>query len=210
MFSFFKKKKSVLDLEFETKFILEVFTKLEGYGYLVKAINEGLIKNVVLKNEVIENFRKTILDVDLLNKYQNKSAPYLFINGIKVKNHYDNQVVDVCFHVFDGLVLGYSLNKSVQFVPDLKEIDVSNSWIKLNVDDEFYNLQKILPTAILEKINQTEVFSLIFKGEKLYHIKELEDGDFIAVNDSSKFFKISHDPLEANVIEGDIIKVLSV
>ncbi|MEY3451193.1 MAG: hypothetical protein RL711_1019, partial [Bacteroidota bacterium] len=49
---------------------------------------------------------------------------------------------------------------------------------------------------------------LDLKGKTYYHLKDIEDGDFLGIDIHKNIYKITHDPFEINLQKNELINVL--
>lgn len=52
-----------------------------------------------------------------------------------------------------------------------------------------------------DNINENDIYAISLNGKEYYHLKELEDGDFIGIDKDNKIYKITHDPYMIQELE---------
>jgi hypothetical protein len=52
------------------------------------------------------------------------------------------------------------------------------------------------------------VYEVILNGNVYFHIQDLEDGDFIGIDENKAFYKITHDPFEITKIDTSLKKII--
>ncbi len=56
-----------------------------------------------------------------------------------------------------------------------------------------------------KNINIGDIYITRLDGKDYYHLKELEDGDFIAIDTSNHIFEITHDPFEIKNLDRQLL-----
>ena len=59
----------------------------------------------------------------------------------------------------------------------------------------------LLTKQELANINENDIYASNLNGKDYYHLKELEDGDFIGIDTDNHIYLIAHDPFEIKNIE---------
>ena len=57
-------------------------------------------------------------------------------------------------------------------------------------------------------ISPSEVYSIFIEDKEYFHIRDLEDGDFIGIDKDKVVYKITHDPMEVKRLEKELLEVL--
>jgi hypothetical protein len=203
----FKKRRSKED---DINLMRAVCSQLsQKYSYLKNQIDEAIIIEVKLdkKDKFRENkFREFKLDVDLLNKYENRNISDFFIENIISRHKISNNKILISLYIADGLLMGYYVNIDDIEQIDLKYIDVNHINIKYLDNDN--PIIKILNKEELSFINKSDFYEVELDDIKYYHILDLEDGDFIGIDDKKNVYKITHDPYEIKLLSSDLLTIL--
>lgn len=209
MFNFFKKKKKSTQLnDWEKELLLQILSSLgKLYNQYVLQIKDGIIEGVRF-NKALPNYTSFQLNVQLLNKFEKKSQEPYIISNIFVLNKKTGSVEPVSIHLGFGLVLGYEIKDRNTFNPDLNSIDIQKIKISNEVNDEFDEIKKVFSNDELRYINISEVYSVDLENKKYYHLMDLEDGDFIGIDENKHIYKITHDPFLIEKLDISLIDAL--
>jgi hypothetical protein len=195
MFEFFKKNDNNCSTKIEL--VIRVFSLLPAnFLSIKKQLNEGIL--IGCKREK-SNYIKFTLKTDILNKYEDKNGNCFEIKGIKVFDKNLNTFIGISLEIAYGVFIGYSTFDVKELNPDIDKIDIRNYWVKSLENSEFENLKTLLSEEELKMINPNDVYELELGGQIYYHLKDIEDGDFIGIDKTKNIFKITHDP--CNVIQ---------
>lgn len=207
MFGLFKgnnKKK----LETEIALMKTIFNSLGGeYSYIIKQLNDNIISGVKISNTPFPNYRKFSLNVDTLNKYEDKKGKYFSIKGIKVYDINLKEFVDLEIDIAYGILQGYTIPNVKEFNPDISKINLENYSIEV-FGEESSSIKELFTKEELAFLNVNDIYEVKLKGKTYFHIKDLEDGDFIGIDYDKKIYKITHDPFEITPIEGTVMEIV--
>ena len=209
MFNLFFKKKSRSQLnDWEVDLMLNTF-KLLGSDYkkFEEQISKGIIKSVRLYKQ-FPNYLSFGLNVKLLNEYEKKLESYFEIRGLSVFDTTSKSFIPFSIECDNGLILGYSMVKPINFIPDLNKINVTNHIKIQKGEDEFNKINFLFSKEELALINPSEVYELDLKGKTYYHLKDIEDGDFLGIDIHKNIYKITHDPFEINLQKNELVNLL--
>jgi hypothetical protein len=176
---------------------------------LVQQINEGLLsKRFPNSTKRFPNKIGFRFDPRISQKYEKALEGDFSIQGVRVFDRNAGRKIEVWVLVYRGLVSGYCLPEGSNVNLDLDQIDVDNALIRYLNQEDTGKISNILGADELAMINPSEVHELIFGGESYFHIADLENGDFLAVNMQRECFKFTHDPFEVVRIDSPIAQVL--
>jgi hypothetical protein len=134
-------------------------------------------------------------DPHIYRDFENRRMQDYMIRNIKVSN-IDKRKFDYTIWVVAGVICGYSLKGFDQSVIDLNSVDV-RAYAKVYLEnDDFGKLAALLNADDIKEINPSEVYEVVLNGNTYYHIKDLEDGDFIGIGTDKVIYTITHDPFE--------------
>lgn len=193
MFGLFKRTKVE---SWETALLVNVFNKLGGnYKKYQKQIDDNLFVRVRVYNNSI-NYVGFSYDPSVSRKYEIKTEPQIVLKGIRVFDNGINSYTDFHIYIFMDLVAGYSTPDVKKFKPDLLNINLEQFQKDIIDNSEFSKVSHIFTMDELKKINSSEIYEVELNGRQYYHLKDLEDGDFIGFDTNRKAYKITHDPFE--------------
>jgi hypothetical protein len=205
MFKFFKKKDNI-SFNSQKELIFKIFSLLpEEFVNIKKQLNEGLLTGFKKEKPY---YIKFYLQTEILNKYEDKNANCYEIKGIKIfdKNLQDYTAINL--DIAYGIFLGYSTPDVKELYPDINKIDIGNYWVKSFENNEFERIKSLLDKDELKLINPNDVYELKLEGHIYYHLKDIEDGDFIGIDEMKKLYKITHDPYKITEINKKLSDII--
>jgi hypothetical protein len=190
MFNFLKKEDKYFN---DVKLLVEkIFSLLPAKFLNIKKQLDDKI--LIGYKKQSNNYTKFILRTDVLNKYEDKKGNYFEINGIKVFDKTLQNFTDINLEIGYGILIGISTPGIKKLDPDVSQIDVSNFRIKGFENYEYEKVKSLLDPDDLKLISPNDVYELELDGGIYYHLKDLEDGDFLGIDNLKKIYKITHDP----------------
>jgi len=199
MLSFFKKKKKN---ELFIEILKQILLKMPAdYQYLFNQVNCGLIKGTFHQSTPVKNYTGFSYDPIKSKEFEDKKGLSFVLKGIKILNKTDNKITNIDIYVGHGLIAGYATPHASNFMGDEKTINCENFYKEYLEDFSKDQLGEIFSKSQIELINMSDVYEIELKGTVYFHVKDLEDGDFIAIDRNKKVYKITHDPFE--IIEGN-------
>lgn len=196
MFNIFKRKAGN-NVEISVDLALKVFNLMPiEYEYVLHQLRDGIVLKIKEDHPGFLNYVKFSPDVKLLNQYENKKGPCFVIKGIKIFDVETDNFVDVYFYIVYGILLGYSTPRVKRIKPDTQRIDISKYFVQFFVTDEYEQVSQFLGKEELSLLNPNDVYEVKLKDKMYYHIKDLEDGDFVGIDRDGKVYMITLDPFE--------------
>ncbi len=208
MFGLFKRSKIE---NWETDLLRNVIIKLPSdYSILLNQITDGLFRGVLVDVGDIPGYVAFTFHSEVLKKYDREKEQDFKLTNIKV---YDNKSMDFVpyeIYVSSGTISGYSLgsNKKVKSI-DITKVDVSGFKKEFIGESDYNRIIHLLNEDEKNLLNHSEVYSIFVSDKEYFHIKDLEDGDFIGMDANKVIYRIAHDPLEALVINKKLSEILN-
>lgn len=207
MFGLFKRTKIE---NWETDLLRNVVMKLPSeYSSLINQIDDGLFRGVLVDVSDIPGYVAFTFHSDVLKKYDRENERDFKLTNIKV---YDNKAlgfVPYGIYVSSGTISGYSLGGSKKHNIDVNKVDVSGFKKEFIGESDYNRIVNILNEEEKKLLNPSEVYSVFVTDKEYFHIKDLEDGDFIGIDENKVVYKITHDPMEVVVLNKKIAEVLN-
>lgn len=209
LFNIFKSKRQSVDLkkiekDFHTN-LLPIFKAIvdnlpSQYSYLKTRFDEQLLRGYV-KNRVKDGteFYVFLIDQEMHKKYETERNNFL-LHNIKVYSNHLRDFVTLKIHINNNLPIGFEFSdKEWNF--DVAQIDTSELK-RLDYDNlEYQKWVKIIgniPSDMIKSFDIISGFEIEIKAEKYFTIKELGNGDYIAIKETGQIFGLIH---EKNRIE---------
>lgn len=207
MFGLFKRTKIE---EWEIQLLKRTISKLPNeYLDLINQINDGLFRNVMLDASDIKGYVSFGFHHDIYKKYERKKERAFKLTNIKVYDFVSSDFLNYEIYVSSGTINGYSLDGNKKRNIDLDRIDVTKFKKIFNDGFDYDRIANIFSKEEKDFLNPSEIYSVNINGFEYYHLKDMEDGDFIGIDNQNNLYKITHDPLETVLIDrDDLIKML--
>lgn len=178
------------------------------YNFLIEQINADFILGLE-KSKMNHNRYSILLNANLQSKYENKKLPnYFIIEGVliwetKIKNY-----TPVNISISKGLIISIEI-LSINFKNfDFTKIDLSKFTEKYFNNQDKEDLIKIIGEINEEqKVNFDidDTFKIEIPEGIFYTIKDLEDGNYLAVNGNGEVYELIHDPYSLKKIADSIL-----
>jgi len=174
---------------------------------LEKMPNDYLVYTEELKSDIIghvlTDFRSIpyrynfFFNTSVSERFEKRSEPYFYLNGFILSNAYEKNI-DLSIYFARGLIAGISFSTKEKFNLTDLQVDINNVKKTLIVEqlsqsfwDEFRKIHNKYPA-----INISEIYEVNLDGRCIYHLLDIDDGDFVGYEMSNGFVKVCHDDLE--------------
>lgn len=206
MFGLFKRTKIEI---WEIDLLRNVIIKLPyEYSSLINQINDGLFRGVLEGVSDIPGYVAFTFHSNILKKYDKENERDFKLTNIKVYDNKSLGFVHYEVYVSSGTISGYSLGGSKKNNIDVSKVDVSGFKKEFIGESDYNRIMHVFNDEEKKLINPSEVYSIYVADEEYFHLKDLEDGDFIGMDENKVFYKISHDPMEVVVINKKLSEIL--
>lgn len=206
MFRIFNKSRAAIE-PWENKMLRDSLSLIFGsQDSLVRQIDEGLLNRILPSTKIINNYIGFSYKKGISKKYIKEKEAGFVLKGIRIFDTVNLDFFDLNIYVIENLIVGYSTSAK-KFKPDLNKIDVSNYRKVPLINSEFKKIEKLFTKDELSMINPDNVFEITIEGKVYFHLKDIGDGDFLAVDDNKKFYKISHNPFNIIEIQGNLSQI---
>lgn len=206
MFGLFKRTKIE---KWETDLLRNVVMKLPSeYSSLMNQITDGLFRGVLVDVSDIPGYIAFTFHSDVLKKYDRENERDFKLTNIKVYDNKSLGFVPYEIYVSSGTISGYSLGGSKKHNIDVNKVDVSGFKKEFIGESDYNRIVNVLNEEEKKLLNPSEVYSVFVAAKEYFHIKDLEDGDFIGMDAKKVIYKITHDPMEVNRIDKTLKEIL--
>lgn len=187
MFSFLRKKDKK---ETAQKLLIAILEKLPAqYSSYLQQVYEGVIRDVSVDTTPTAERISILYNTSISKKYDNDTLKGMEITGISVKDLKSNSFFAVKIYLYSGLVIGLESEKSLsQCEIDYSSVNIHHVRIKHDKIDD--SMRARLSGLGITKFNDSEIYEVNSDGDILIHLRDLDDGDFLAVNEQG-FFIVS-------------------
>ncbi|MCF6348257.1 MAG: hypothetical protein L3J20_08160 [Flavobacteriaceae bacterium] len=198
MFNLFRKKKLIKEKDYI--FLKAITESLSNkYPYLPDQISKEFILDKLPNQLGDKGTYMLTLNAKLEPKYSNKSLPQFFIiRNIGVWNNAKKSFEQIELHILEGMLAGFRVvSKYSDF--NLKKIDTSKVKEKHFNNKDKDTLKKIIgniPSNLLSQLDIEDTFKIEIPEGEFYIIKDLEDGNYLSMDEKGAVYGMIHDPYE--------------
>jgi hypothetical protein len=195
----------------ELELLKATIAKLLGdYSVLSSQIDDGLLRGVLLDASDIPGYVAFAFQPDVLKKYDRENEPDFKIKGIKVYDMKSSGFLDYEIYVCSGTISGYALSGNKNRKIDTGRVDVSKMRKEFIRSKDYHRILPFLTSEEQKLLNPGEVYSVFVGDREFFHVKDLEDGDFIGIDKKKMVYRITHDPVTVTLLDSaipDIVKL---
>jgi hypothetical protein len=172
----------------------------------VPQLEAGLLKYWRTNNTREPNYVSFTFAPAVSSRFEIPCGRSFRVKNIRLKNESGQVRSTMTIYFSRGLVVGYSIENGPNFDPDISSVDVTDARIEF-LDEPDPELKKLINDDIKQLVNWSDVFEVDLEGTTFIHLKDVGDGDFLAVDHSGNGYLIKHDPFE--IIHGNLTELLS-
>ncbi|MNN62306.1 hypothetical protein D3C81_1775950 [compost metagenome] len=144
--------------------------------------------------------------VAFYKEFENELVENFKVEGLVIGDLGKNRNIEVILYFADDIFLGYSTDlQEGSFQFDDQKINISQVKKKLWGNEGNSIVKNILTAKELKLVNLGDIYISNINGKDYYHLKELEDGDFLGFDQDGVFFKLTHDPFYIQKIDRDCV-----
>jgi hypothetical protein len=177
----------------------------EKYIFLLKQVNSDFILDSV-PNEFLGNgWKRTILNQNLYEEYKNIEINYA-LTGIQIYDLIGGQFKKVELDLFEGILIGYKVEHGQYDFDKIEITDLRESEFSSNKQDLKY--QQLLKGKKSKQLDLHNGFEIEFSEKKYFVIKDLEDGNYLSIDDHGKVYGMFHDPFLVELLDENIEKFI--
>lgn len=205
MFGLFRRTKL---RDWELQLLRNVITALPAeHSSLINQLNDGLIRGVLTNKRLPGHFGFTYHS-DVFKKYERRQERDYRLTGINVFDNNSKSFLSFELFVSGGTICGYSLTGGPKAKIDVNKTEVSNYRKEYFEETDYNNILPLLTEAEKQLLNPSDVYIITIAQTDYYHILDLEDGDFLAIDDKKQVYKLTHDPMEVKLINMSLLEAL--
>lgn len=199
MFGLFKKKNNFQFGDDEVKFFRNVIKILpQRYSYLESQITKEFILKFKPNQLGYKDSYTFILNANLENKFIRKDLPpYYIIKNIGIWENVLNKMLSIELDIITGYIGGFK-SESINFENfDFSKTDLSKLTEKHFSNQDKEELLKIIGSVSKQqelKLDIEDTFKIELPEGDFYTIKNLGDGNYLAVNKQGLVYELIHDP----------------
>lgn len=196
--------------KWEIPLLTKVFDQLpDDFKLYKEQIKNGLFRGVITGMGDIPNYVAFTYNPEILKKYDDEHGRNYVLKGIRVFDSISKEYVTLNVYMSYGTINGYATPNRKKITPDLEKVDISKFSLEVLDNKDFEKVKNLFSESELKIINPSDVYEVELEGKKYYHLKGLEDGDFIGIDTEKRVYKFTHDPYEIKLLGVDLKSVLN-
>lgn len=194
MFNIFKRSKVE---DWEIRLLLNVIGSLPINTDKLKAqVNDGLFRGVLTNASDIEGYTAFKFNSGIFKKHEDVQARSYVLQGITVYDTRSNVFLPYTIYVSSGVINGYSIQGASKFKIDPDRFDVTRFRQVFDKNPDWQEVENLLNDEERQLVNPSHVYAVELDGKRYYRLLDLEDGDFIGLDQNGMAYEIRHDPFE--------------
>lgn len=206
MLNLFKRSKIE---KWEIDLLTNIFSRIKETHVYLNQIKDGLLRNILLDASDIPGYNSFGLNHNIFKKYETNERSFKFSN-IKVYDLTTKSYLKFNIYISSGVITGYSIeNLKKKFKLEVTNIDVSQVKKIYLENPDYDRISHLFNEEEKSLLDLSEVYSLIVDKKEYFHIKDLEDGDFLGIDNEKNVYSIKHNPMSIIRIEKSIKDILS-
>lgn len=208
MFGLFKRTKVQ---SWEIELLKNVLEKLPvEFKIYIEQINLGLFKGVSIGNPAIPGYVGFTNDPDIYNEVHDEKGRDFEVYDIKVYDTISYSYLEYSIFFSFGTIDGYAIVGPNKFKIDVQKCNVLDMKLRFRDNTDFDNMKKLLDTNELKLINPSDVYIVTLEDKEYFHLIDIEDGDFYAMDKEKDLYKITHDPYHIEKMDISLSDLLNV
>jgi hypothetical protein len=200
MFGFFKKSSWKIEGN-AYSFFRQVFSQLPpDFNFLAEGLDKGLYRRYSVNHAKKGNFYSVGFDPSQSDRSFTKGKQFELEN-ILIKQ--GEKMYPLHLSIYDGVWIGFEMERNVLEFKNV-QIDLSSfRKIESKLSDN-PEIEKLLSGLICEKLELTNPGTFDIDGDIYYQIKDLDDGNYIAIDGKGQVFGLIHDPYKIELINNSV------
>lgn len=192
MFSFFRKRPR-LDV---LNVIRELATIIPSkHDAIIRQIEEGIVVGFILEEDAYLKFK---LNPSIIVRFEDPTGRYYSISGFQLEWD-DGSRTCFALRVGYGLVLGIELSDRSALFKHQNQRRIILTSLRITYFDSSEN--SFLSPSEAKMFNPNDLYEIEIQGIHLLHLKDLDDGDFAAIDEKKHIYKVTHSPVELTPLD---------
>ena len=187
MFSFLKKKPK-LDISNVIKELAK--TLPSKYDSIIRQVEEGIVIGFFIEEDAYVKFK---LDPSVISRFEDPIGRYYSISGFQLEWG-DGSRTCFTIRIGYGLVLGIELSDPSVIFRHQNQTRIILPSLRITYFDSMENT--FLSPSEVKMFNPNNLYELEIQGIHLLHLRDLDDGDFVAIDKKQSIYKVTHSPVE--------------
>ncbi len=197
MFGLFKKTSWTIDKEIK-QFFQKLFAQLPPeFQFLQEHLQKGLYRRYSYNKD---NNYFIGFDPAQSDKSMVKGKNFQIAN---IKVIAEGQQYPLDLTIYEGLLVGFDIPKNIKDFTayEFDTSSVTKAKSKFAAEEKIERFVKGLRS---EKLDLDDLSEMEVNGKSYYQIKDLEDGNYIAIDSKGQVFGLTHDPFEIKLLDKSV------
>jgi hypothetical protein len=158
-------------------------------------VEEGLIRGSIPNASDVPGYSAFTFNGEVARKFENHRSVDYMITDIYLRNEKRDNKIRYTTFFFAGLISGYSIQPSdVRITVDLQWADTTQ--YKINVEctnNAWETVTQVLGKEKMRYFSPSTVYPILIDGSEYYHLRDLDDGDFLGMGPDGALYVVSHE-----------------
>ncbi|WP_323652436.1 hypothetical protein [Pectobacterium parmentieri] len=151
------------------------------YEHYLKQIKEGVIRRLLSGGGGMPNYIAVTYNTKISSLYERKHEKGFSISGVTVFDKKSRRNVVLEFYFHSGLVAGVNADINIKKCSfDVDTLNIDSSRVKYEKSSK--EVKNSLTELGILKFNESEVHEVLVGKDLMIYLRDLEDGDFLAIN----------------------------
>lgn len=192
MFSFFKKKPRLNVLAI----IKELATIIPSkYDSIIRQVEEGIVVGFYLEEDAYIKFK---LNPSIIGRFEDPIGRYYSISGFQLEWD-DGSRTCFAIRIGYGLILGIELSDRSAIFKYQNQTKIIFTSLKITYFDSLENI--FLSPSDAKMFSPNDLYEIEIQGIHLLHLRDLDDGDFVAIDEKKNIYKVTHSPVKLTPLD---------
>ncbi|MCP4181602.1 MAG: hypothetical protein GY756_27880 [bacterium] len=173
------------------------------YKYLSGQVNRDFLLKKRINVLGSKETYTIVLNADLEKKYSIPDMPKFFIlKRIEIWNNSRKKFEDIELHIIKGMLAGFKVESKYNDLDlcRIKSDNISEKHFAQEIQKKVANILRDVNEEILSLLDIRDSIEIEFDNKFYYTIKNLGNGNYLALNDSGSIFGLIHDPFEIELL----------
>ena len=170
------------------------------FQFLTDGLNKGLYRKFIVNSAMKGHYYSIIFDPSQSDASMTKGKQFEMKNILVVQ---EENRFPLNITIYDGLWIGFEIEKNISefqnFQFDLTMFRKDKSKFSTN-----NKIEKLVRGLSSENLDLTDLSEFEIDGHLFYQIKDLEDGNYIAIDNKGQVFGLIHDPYKIELINKSV------
>ena len=160
------------------------------YDSVIKQIEEGIVIGFFIEEDTYVKFK---LDPSVISRFEDPMGRYYSISGFQLEWD-DGSRTCSAIRMGYWLVLGIELSDRSAIFKHQDQPRIILTSLRITYFDSLENT--FLSPSEAKIFSPNDVYEVEIQGIHLLHLRDLDDGDFVAIDKEKSIYKVTHSPVK--------------